>query len=65
MMTRKHFTEIANVLAGDLATAKISERHKVRCITLSLADVCAKSNPNFDRSKFYIAAGLDSEGFLK
>lgn len=57
MMTRKDSDAIAAVLAGDLACSTPAERWRVQCITHSLADVCAKSNPRFDRARFYAKAG--------
>jgi hypothetical protein len=57
-MSRKHYIAIANVLAGDLATANsVEEAHKVRNIARSLADVFLADNPNFDRWRFYNAVG--------
>jgi len=58
MMTRKNFDAIANMLAGELACSTPAERWRVECIALSLADICAKDNPRFDRDKFYTTAGL-------
>ena len=54
-MSTKDFKAIAAILAGDFATATPAEKGKVWVITLSLADYFAKSNPRFDRSKFYAA----------
>ncbi len=54
-MSRKDYNAIANVLAGDFATATLSQREKVRAIVLSLADVFAKDNPRFQRDRFYAA----------
>ena len=58
-MTKKHFVEIAAILAGDLATAaNDGERNKVRGIALSMADMFKRVNPNFDRERFYAAVGI-------
>lgn len=58
-MTKKHFTEVANMLAGELATAtSYPERLVIRNITLSLADIYKRENPNFDRERFYAAVGF-------
>lgn len=54
-MSRKDFIAIAEILAGDFATATPAEKGKVWCITLSLADYFAKVNPRFDRARFYAA----------
>jgi hypothetical protein len=62
-MTRKHFETIAAVLAGEYATSTGKERGRVRAIALSLADVFARENRNFDRARFYVAVGLDRDGF--
>ncbi|MGO9154386.1 hypothetical protein [Mycobacterium sp.] len=59
-MSRKHYIEIARVLAGDYASAASdSERLVVRGITFSLADVFAKENTRFDRARFYGAVSAD------
>lgn len=58
-MTRKHFEEIAAILAGDLATSTSpAEIRKVMGITYSLADFCYRQNPRFDRDRFYTAVGI-------
>ena len=63
-MTSKDFIAIANILAGDYATASPAERGKVLVITLSLADYFASVNENFDRSKFYAAVFGDTNKVL-
>lgn len=61
MMTRKHYVEVAGILAGDLATAaNEGERLKVRGIALSLADVFKRDNARFDRQRFYDAVGIQA-----
>lgn len=58
-MTRKHFEEIAAILAGDLATCtSMDQRVKVTGIAYSLADFCYRQNPRFDRDRFYTAVGI-------
>lgn len=59
-MSRKHYREVAAVLAGDLATCETDgERRKVAKIACSLSDVFKRDNGNFDRQRFYTACGLD------
>jgi predicted secreted Zn-dependent protease len=54
MMTRKHYVEIAAVLAGDNASAASdAERTRIAKITFSLADVFKRDNARFDRSQSY------------
>lgn len=60
-MSRKHYVEVAAILAGDLATASNEgERNKVRGIALSLADMFKRDNSRFDRERFYAAVGIDA-----
>lgn len=60
-MSRKHYTAIAAIIAGDYATAaNDGERNKVRAIALSLADVFARENAGFNRDRFYAACGINS-----
>jgi hypothetical protein len=60
MPSQRTFQAVADVLAGELATAaNPQERRLVRNITLSLADVFAQQNRRFDRQRFYDAVGLD------
>jgi hypothetical protein len=60
VMSRKHYVEIAAVLAGDYASAgSDAERRTVRGIAFSLADVFVKDNTRFDRRRFYGAVSAD------
>ena len=68
--SRKLYTEIANVLAGEGALAThmlLADEHsvpgtvrlaQVKSIAWSLADKLAQDNPSFDRQRFYDAVGL-------
>lgn len=62
MMTARDFNKLAAILAGDLATARSAGKRDVVTaltnVTLSIADMCAQSNPAFDRQRFYAAAGI-------
>jgi hypothetical protein len=54
-MSRKDYVAIAEIIAGDYASANPAEKGKVFCMTLSLADYFAQENPNFNRARFYDA----------
>jgi hypothetical protein len=59
-MSRKHYVDIARVLASDYASAASDpERRTVRAMTFSLADVFAKDNTRFNRARFYGAVSAD------
>jgi hypothetical protein len=59
-MSRKHYVEIAAVLAGDYTVAgSDAQRLTVRNIAFSLADVFVKDNSRFDRRRFYGAVSAD------
>lgn len=53
MMTRKHFTEIANIL--NYASNKTHPALFSKMV-LDFAEMCAKENPNFNVEKFYEAS---------
>ena len=53
IMQHRHMAFIANVIAGLPTHAQKSS------ITLAFAEALAKTNPNFDRSRFFNAAGID------
>lgn len=65
-MTRKHFQKIAAALAearrlarittGNAELADIAANAHAQCVATALAE----SNPNFDRAKFLIAAGVEN-----
>ena len=52
-MSRKDYLAIGGVLAGSWATATPAEKGIIWVTTLSIADVFARDNDRFDRSKFY------------
>lgn len=54
MMTRKHFTEIAEILkyASNKTHPALFSK-----MVLDFAEMCAKENPNFNVNKFYEASG--------
>ena len=61
-MTKKHFNALAAALAG---SKPIPENNTpvsswMNCC-VAVADVCAQSKPNFDRSRFYEACGIRFE----
>ena len=51
-MTRKHFIELA------MALSWIRDETERSRIAAAVADVCSKSNPRFDRSKFLSSVGV-------
>lgn len=51
-MTRKHFNALANALFETGASLETID---------AVADICAASNPNFDRSRFVDAATEPAE----
>jgi hypothetical protein len=64
-MTARNYDTIAAILAGDLATCTTEhERYKVRGIAYSLADYFARTNPRFDRQRFYTAVGIGQRYWL-
>jgi len=55
-MTRKHFTAIANILAGQFASASSpAEKLAIWTTTLSLAQYFKSENSNFSYDRFYLA----------
>lgn len=62
-MSRKDYIAIGGVLAGSWATATPAEKGIIWVTTLSIADVFARDNPRFDRSKFYAYVLGDSNHF--
>lgn len=58
-MSKRHFVEIAKILAGEYATASTkAARAKVDAIARMLADLFIAENPHFDRARFYAAVGI-------
>lgn len=64
-MTRKHFEALAAALKehgqtalGDSATAH-DPQALFADLTWSIADTCARFNPNFDRTRFLKACGVE------
>lgn len=71
-MSRKHYTELAGMLAGEYAinaplpdtanataethAARAGARDAIENLTGSIADMCKRDNPRFDRTTFYMAA---------
>jgi hypothetical protein len=70
MMTKQDFAALAAAIAGqreDIAKARtVDDRqttliNNLTCdlIAGAIADVCQRSNPRFDRGRFYAACGYD------
>ena len=53
MMTRRDFAAIAKIIDGLMLTHVEKEP-----IAQQFADLCAESNPRFDRERFLIACGV-------
>jgi hypothetical protein len=65
-MTRRHFIALAAALRaarpfpdGDTPAVLLAELRGWRHAVEATATACAESNPNFDRSRFLRAAGLE------
>lgn len=71
MMTRRDFETVAGILRGEYAISapvdnhnatgetianRAGRREAIENITASFADMCAASNPRFNRKAFYRAA---------
>lgn len=60
-MTRKHFAAIANTIKTRLENVDSdTERLLIRDLANDLASELAGFNPNFNRSRFLSACGLDN-----
>lgn len=59
-MTRKHYVQFADLLAGELAVngGNPAAKLAIRNVTLSLADILKRGLSRFDRAKFYAAVGI-------
>jgi hypothetical protein len=64
-MTRKHFRAMAKTIRFQVETAKKSEfdvkdklLESARETARTFAEISARSNPRFDRNKFYTACGF-------
>lgn len=62
-MTRRHFVEIAVTLRGLRPEGDGAEGSRELAawdeIARAFAGMCARSNPMFDRDRFYRAAGVE------
>lgn len=64
-MTRKHFEELAAIMRRHLeATQNPLERTVIASISRQVAAVCADTNRQFNKPKFFAACGLVGNGFL-
>ena len=69
-MSRKHYIEVARIVREnlDFAGQQCSDHGASYAVGVSamardLADMFRQDNPAFDRSRFYMACGLDDEGY--
>lgn len=61
-MQRRHYELIARIVREELETVNSQlAKAAIKNIALSFADELASDNPNFDRSRFFEACGLDNE----
>jgi hypothetical protein len=60
-MTRKHYQDMALDLRTDLENGEIPREH-VSYAARAFADVAARDNSRFNRSRFFESCGLDSAG---
>ena len=65
-MSRKHYKEIASVIAGETAPFRASptrtnsiQYNTAANIARSVADMFKRDNARFDRARFYTACGLE------
>lgn len=68
-MSRKHYTEVAKIVRDNVEFAgrQVSDHGAsyavgVSAVARDLADMFRKDNPAFDRSRFYMACGLNKDG---
>jgi hypothetical protein len=64
-MTRKDYIEIAAKLSAErtIHTGYPEAQRAIENLTFSLADVMARDNRNFNRQRFYCAAGMPKERY--
>jgi len=58
MFTKQHYEKIAEILASEQGSSMVNVI--VYNITSKLAEMFMEDNPNFDREKFFKAAGFNS-----
>jgi hypothetical protein len=58
-MTRKHYNELARSFQLLYAGSKGARKSGVLCAALAFAEVAKKDNPNFDKSRFLRACGIE------
>ena len=62
-MAKRHFEKLAKILRDarvkeTKTAADVGYDNAVVMLTMQIADMCQEENPAFDRSRFYIAAGM-------
>ena len=67
-MSRKHYVQIANMIRSNLdvdlyTNFGLHYSCGVSAVARDLAEIFREDNPAFDRSRFYIACGLDNDGY--
>ena len=60
-MSRKHYIQVAKVLAAEYAISGPTAKIAVRNIAYSLADAFCQDDARFDRQRFYDAVFGDAE----
>jgi len=59
-MTRKHFQAIADTISRHCCDANVTPEEQRR-LAESFSDLCASTNPRFNRSRFIEACGVSDE----
>jgi hypothetical protein len=69
-MSRKHYVQVARIIRDNVEFSgrQFSDHGAsyavgVSAVARDLADMFRQDNPAFDRSRFYMACGLDDEGY--
>lgn len=67
-MSRKHYIEVAKIIRTNLKDEYQDGMHGIGAVGISsvardLACMFRQDNPAFDRSRFYMACGLNESGY--
>ena len=57
MMTKKHFNELATIIARQMSNCG-TKSASTMCIAIDIADMCKRNNPNFDKERFLNACNF-------
>lgn len=60
-MSKKHFKKLAEAIRLEFERAGcVQSTEATQRIAHAIAEICADDNPNFDRSRFLAACGIES-----